>query len=212
MVKNTKNLKTSKKHKSQDNNERKVVLIMGMGLNGINAEGWIPPAESKTQAEEMIDDMWKLLESVDTFIIGRITFEMWEDYWPARANDPASSEFQKKFSLFADQVQKITFSKTLKTVKWKNSRVINDDISTEITRLKKEPGKNIALVGGPEIAQTFIKLNLLDEYQIYLHQVIFGHGKSVLGVLDKERTLELIDATTFLSGGMRLHYRSNTKS
>lgn len=207
LAKNNKKMNNDSKHHIQGSDERKVVLLMGMGLNGINAEGWIPPAETKAQAEEMFEDMWTLLESVDTFIIGRVTFEMWENYWPLQANNPSGSEFQKRFSLFADQVTKLVFSKTLKIVKWQNSRVINENISEEISQIKKEPGKNIVIVGGPGIAQTFTKLNLIDDYQLYLHQVIFKAGKSVLGVLDKERELELIEAKKFQSGGMRLHYR-----
>ena len=208
MANNSKNLNKDEKHQIQDNDDRKIVLLMGMGLNGISAEGWIPPAETKIQAEEMIEDVWTLLKSVDTFIIGRITFQLWEKYWPSRAKDPSSSDFQKKFSIFTDQIQKIVFSTTLKSVTWQNSRVINDDISTEISRIKKLPGKNIAIVGGAGIAQTFTKLNLIDDYQLYIHPVIFGPGKSLLGVLNNERILELIDTRKFLSGGIRLHFRS----
>lgn len=191
------------KHQIQDVNERKVILLMGMGLNGISAEGWF-------SAKGMIDDAWSILESVDTFIIGRVTFQMWEDYWPHRAKDPSSNDFQKRYSQFVDQIQKIVFSKTLKSVSWQNSRVINSDISTEISRLKRLPGKNIAIVGGAGIAQTFTKLNLIDEYQLYLHPVIFGSGKSLLGVLDNERQLELVETKEFLPNGIRLHFRSIT--
>ena len=208
MTKNTRNSNNNERKQIKANDERKVILLMGMGLNGISAEGWIPPGETKSQAEEMIGDVWKLLESVDTLIIGRVTFQMWESYWPYRANDPSSDDFQKKFSLFTDQIQKIVFSTTLKSVNWQNSRVVNGDISTEISRIKKLPGKNIAIIGGAGIAQTFTKLNLIDDYQIYLHQVIFGSGKSVLGVLDNERELKLIEARTFQSGGIRLHYHT----
>jgi dihydrofolate reductase len=133
---------------------------------------------------------------------------MWEKYWPSRAQDPSSSDFQRRFSIFTDQIQKIVFSTKLKSVNWQNSRVVNDDICTEISRIKKLPGKNIAVVGGPGIAQTFTKLDLIDDYQFYIHPVIFGSGKSMLGVLDNERKLELVDLRKFLSGGIRLHFRS----
>ena len=192
----------------QSGNDRKIILLMGMGLNGISAEGWLPNVETDDEAEEVFEDLWTILHSVDTFIIGRITFQMWENYWPFRAKDPSSSDFQKKFSIFADKVEKIVFSTTLKTVNWQKSRIINDDIGTEISRIKKLPGKDIAIVGGAGIAQTFTKLDLIDEYQLYLHSTIFGPGKSLLGVLEKERKLELIDTRKFGSGGIRLHYFS----
>ena len=208
MANDTKNSNNDEKHHILGSGDRKVILLMGMGLNGVNAEGWIPPSDTKIQAKEMIEDLWALLESVDTFIIGRITFQLWETYWPFRANDPSSSDFQKKFSIFTDQIQKLVFSTTLKSVNWQNSRVVNTDISTEIARIKTLPGKHIAVVGGPGIAQTFINLNLIDEYQLYVHPVIFGSGKSLFGVMDNERKLELINIQKFLSGGIRLHFRS----
>ena len=155
----------------------------------------------------MIEDVWTLLESVDTLIIGRVTFQLWEEYWLPRTKDPSSSEFQKKFSTFVNQIQKIVVSTTLKSVNWQNSRVINENISNEIGRIKKLSGRNIAVVGGAGIAQTFTKLDLIDDYQLYLHPVIFRSGKSVLGFLDNERELELIDIRKFLSGGIRLHLR-----
>lgn len=206
MAKDTEN--NGEKHQIHNSDDRKVILLMGMGLNGLSADGWIPPAETRTEAEEMFKDLWTLLDSVDTFIIGRVTFQMWENYWPYRANDPNSNDFQKRFSKFADQVQKIVFSTTLKSVKWQNSLVIKEDISTEISRIKQLSGKNIALVGGAGIAQTFTKLNLIDEYQLYLHPVIFGSGNSLLGVPDNEQKLELINIRKFPSGGIRLHFRS----
>ena len=193
-------IKMSKDSKDSNNNDRKVILLMGMGLNGVNAGGW-------AFTEDMSDYLWSLLNSADTFIIGRVTFEMWENYWPLQANNPSSNDFAKKFSVFTDQIQKLVFSTTLKSVSWQNSRVVNTDISTEIFRLKKLPGKNIILVGGPGIAQTFTKLNLIDDYQIYINPVIYGPGKSVLGFLDKERQLELVDAQISPPEGVRLHYR-----
>lgn len=207
MVKSNKDLNRKEEQQIQDNDERKVILLMGMGLNGISAGGWIPLADDEIQLE-MIDDMWTLLESVDTYIMGRVTYQQWEKYWPEQANKPSSSDFQKKYSIFVDQIQKLVFSTTLKTANWQNSRVIHDNISTEIARIKKLPGKNIVIVGGAGIAQTFTKLNLIDEYQLYIHPAIFEPGKSIFGVLDKELQLELIDTKNFLPSCIRLHFRT----
>lgn len=200
MAKNTNKFNTDEKQENKNKPERKIILLMGMGLNGIDAGGWALTAD-------LIKELWILLESIDTFILGRVTFEMWEGYWPLQAKKPSSNDFQKRFSVFVDQIQKIVISTTLKSVKWQNSRVINDNISTEISRLKNLPGKNIALVGGPGIAQTFTKLNLIDEYQLYIDPVIYGPGKSVLGILDSKRQLEIIDTHISLPDGIRLHLR-----
>ena len=64
-----------------------------------------------------------------------------------------------------------------------------------------------AIFGGAGIAQTFTKLNLIDDYQIYLHSMIFKAGKSLLGDLESDRELKLVETKEFLSGGIRLHFR-----
>lgn len=191
----TKNTTTDEK-----STERKVILLMGMGLNGIDAGGW-------AIKEDMMEHLWTLLSSADTFIMGRVTFEMWEKYWPLQATNPSSNDFHKKFSVFTDQIQKLVFSTTVKSVNWQNSRVVNTDITTEILRIKKLQGKNLIVVGGPGMAQTLTKLNLIDEYQIFIDPMIYGSGKSVLGILEKGRQLELIDYQISPPDGIRLHFR-----
>lgn len=200
MANSSKKPNTDEKHQIKDESDRKVILLMGMGLNGIDAGGW-------ALTTDLIEELWTLLDAIDTFIMGRVTFEMWESYWPQQANNPSSNDFQKRFSVFVDQIQKIVVSTTLKSVKWQNSRIITGDLTTEISRLKKLPGKHIAVVGGPGIAQTFTKLNLLDEYQMYIDPTIYGPGKSVLGILDEKRQLEIIDVHLGIPNGIRLHLR-----
>ncbi|MCY3414772.1 MAG: dihydrofolate reductase [Candidatus Heimdallarchaeota archaeon] len=189
--------------------QRDVVLLMGMGINGISVGGWIPPAETKAQAEEMIEDVWFLLENIDTLIIGRKTFQLWAEYWPSRAEDPTSSDFQKRFSLYVNQINKIVFSKTLKEVQWENSLVLNGEISTEISRLKKISGKQIAVVGGSGIAHSCINNNIIDEFQLYIHPVLYASGNPVFGELVEDQRLSLIEMKKFQSGGMRIKLKKS---
>jgi dihydrofolate reductase len=179
---------------------------MGMGLDGIAAEGWIP-AVSGGEAAELHDDMWDQLKSIDTFLLGRKSYQLWKKVWPPLATKPTSSRFEKEFSRFTDQVQKIVFSKTLKTINWENSRLVTGNIAKEVAKMKRLAGKNMAIVGGPGIAQTFTKLDLIDRFHIYLHPAILGSGKPLLGGLRNPRELELVKARTFKSGVIVLDFQ-----
>jgi dihydrofolate reductase len=63
----------------------------------------------------------------------------------------------------------------LKTV-GPNARLVGDDLAGAIRRLKAERDGEIE-VAGPDLAQSLTKLGLIDEYRIYLHPVVLGHGK-----------------------------------
>jgi dihydrofolate reductase len=186
---------------------RKVILLMGMGLDGVGARGWSPAVADEAAASELHEDMWEDLKSIDTFIFGRVTYELWKNFWPAQATNPSSSEFEKRFSKFADAVKKVVFSTTLKSVDWQNTSLASGDISEEIRRLKQQPGKNLAIVGGPKIAHSFTKLNLIDEYHLYVHPTIVGEGTTLLGGLRSPRQLHLLRATTFKAGVVGLQLK-----
>lgn len=189
---------------------RKVILLMGMGLDGVSARGWSPPIADEAAASEVHEDMWEELKSVDTFIFGRVNYELWKKVWPTLATSPSSSEFEKRFSRFTDSVKKVVFSTTLKSVDWPSPADISlvaGDIAKEIGRLKQQSGRNLAIVGGPNIAQTFTKLNLIDEYHLYVHPTILGEGTTLLGGLRGPRQLQLVNAKVFKAGVLGLRLR-----
>ncbi len=167
---------------------------------------YLPPFGKEKMWKDLHDEMWKNLDLADTVILGRSTYQIWEKYWPAAASNPQSSESDKKFSRYADETRKIVVSSTLDGVEWKNSTLIKNNIAEEIQKLKQQPGKNMIVVGGATVAQTFAKLGLIDEYLIVVHPVILGKGKLLLKDVDVRQKLKLIGTKTFNSGAVELRY------
>ena len=66
-------------------------------------------------------------------------------------------------------------SRSLKSV-GPNATLVGDDLEAAISGLKAQVAGEIE-VGGPELAQSLTDLGLIDEYQLYLHPVVLGHGK-----------------------------------
>ncbi len=66
-------------------------------------------------------------------------------------------------------------SRTLKSV-GPNATLVKGDIEAVIRGLKDEHVGEIE-VGGPELAQSLSDLDLIDEYQLYIHPVVLGRGK-----------------------------------
>ncbi len=190
---------------------RKIILSMQMTLDGFSTGpndemDYLPPFTDEKMWKDLHEEMWKNLEAADTFILGRRTYQIWEQYWPAVGNNPQSTESDKRFSRFADESQKIVISNTLNRVEWKNTKLIKDNIADEIQKLKQQHGKNIVVAGGATVAQTFAKLGLIDEYLIVVHPVILGKGKLLLKDLNVRQNLKLFCTRTFNSGAVELSY------
>ena len=190
---------------------RKVILSMQMTLDGFSTGpademDYLPPFTNEKMWKDLHEEMWKNLESADTFILGRRTYQIWEKYWPAAATNPQSTESDKRFSRYADETQKIVISNTLDRVEWKNTKLIKNDIAEEVQKLKQQQGKNLIVAGGATVAQTMASLGLIDEYLIVVHPVILGKGKLLLKDLDVRQNLKLIGTRTFNSGAVELSY------
>jgi len=181
---------------------KKIVLMMGVTADGRDAGGWIP--EEIVVQPDVQKDLWEGLDSIDTFLMGRITYEVWFDAWPKLRT--SESPFDARFSQFADDVEKVVVSNTLTTSEWKNSSVIRGDLRSEIVALKERHGKDIAIVGGTSVAQAIGKLGLIDEYRLWVHPLVKGDGPAPFATAGDAIDLALIQAKCFDSGLVALHY------
>jgi dihydrofolate reductase len=66
-------------------------------------------------------------------------------------------------------------SRTLKSV-GPNATLVGGDLEGAIRALKAERDGEIE-VAGPNLARSLTDLGLIDEYRIYLHPVVLGHGQ-----------------------------------
>jgi dihydrofolate reductase len=57
-----------------------------------------------------------------------------------------------------------------------NASLVGDDLAGSIRELKATRDGEIE-VAGPDLARSLTDLGLIDEYRIYLHPVVLGHGK-----------------------------------
>jgi dihydrofolate reductase len=140
----------------------------------------------------------EMLKSIDAFVIGRRTYELFVDFWP-KATGPDADRL--------NELPKIVFSRTLKKVEWNNARLADEDVAEEITRLKQQPGKDIALFGSADLASTFMHLGLIDEYRIFVTPVVLGDGTPMFKDVSERIALKLMKATTWSSGIVALYYQ-----
>jgi dihydrofolate reductase len=189
---------------------RNVILLMHVSLDGFvagpNGEmDWI------STDEEIFQDVTDLLNTVDTAIYGRVTYQMMESYWPTVPANPASTQLDIEHAHWVEQVHKIVFSKSLSTVAWHNTRLIKENIAEEITKLKQQPGQNMMIFGSPRLAHTFMQLGLIDEYRMNVNPIVLGSGIPLFADIQDRINLQLLTTKTFHSGVVGLHYRKDLK-
>jgi len=173
---------------------RKVIYAIGITLDGC-CEHTKPIV-----SEETFGDSMQLMRDADLLVYGRKTHQLMVPYWPDVAKNDPADEFAAAFV----SMNKIVFSRSLKSAEDRNTRILRTDLGDEILRLKQEQGKTI-LVGGVSIPSQLAELGLIDEYKFLVSPVVAGEGRRLLeGV--KGLKLRLVESRSFESGHVSLRY------
>ncbi len=105
-------------------------------------------------------------------VYGRRMYEVMR-YWDE--DQPEWGDDERAFAAAWRRQPKWVVSRTLQSV-GPNAQLLAGDLEGAIRRLKAEREGEIE-VAGPELAHALTGLGLIDEYRIYLHPVVVGHGK-----------------------------------
>ncbi|HYJ92123.1 MAG TPA: dihydrofolate reductase family protein [Pyrinomonadaceae bacterium] len=183
---------------------RKLIFAINISLDGcVDHTKQIVADEGPEYLEYFI----QLMRETDVQVFGRKTYELMVPYWPDVAKDPSSSKEDREFAVAFNSLDKVVFSRSLKSARDQNARIVSTDLRDEILKLKKEPGKNI-LVGGVDIPSQLIELGLVDEFRFVIGPTIVGEGRRLFdGVsLPEKLQLELVESKIFGSGRVALRY------
>jgi dihydrofolate reductase len=133
-------------------------------------------------------------------VYGRRLYEIMR-YWDD--DQPEWDADDRAFAAAWRNLPKWVVSRSLKSV-GPNARLVTDDLAGAIRALKAERDGEIE-VGGPALAHSLSELGLIDEYRIYLHPVVLGHGtpyfagpRPPLRLLASERIAEDVIRLTYV--------------
>jgi dihydrofolate reductase len=163
---------------------------------GFRHGGWQPPYFDDVLATESAKGM----AATDAYIFGRKTYEKMAAFWPtAAADDP--------YAKHLNSTPKYVASRTLESVDWEGSELIDGDVAEFVAALKAQDGGNIAVLGSGDLVQTLIAHDLVDEYYLIVFPILLGGGKRLFRDADHATKLELVDSVTTGTGGLILTYR-----
>jgi dihydrofolate reductase len=146
-----------------------------------------------------------VLRDSDVILYGRKTFELMESAWPEIVKNPTGEKAMDEFAVLIENTPKVVFSRSLKTVTWKNSRLANFPLIDEIMELRKQPGKYIA-IGSPSLIAEAARLDLIDEYRLTIHPVILGSGLPLFRDIKKSILLKGVKSERLSGGQVTLYY------
>lgn len=143
------------------------------------------------EAAEIMGDYWK---TIDTVVMGRRTYE-------------AAREMTKGKSNPYPGIKSYVFSRTLKPAKKEPAEIISTDAAKFVRKLKKQPGKDICVMGGGKLAHSLFEAGLIDEVGFNIHPVLLGSGVPLFYPMKRQIDLELIDCQRFKNGCVCVTYR-----
>ncbi len=192
---------------------RKLIAAINMTLDGFCDH------TAMIADEEIHQHYNELLSNADTLLYGRITYQLMESYWPSVVKNPTGNKPMDEFAVIIDNISKIVFSRTLKNVDWKNTKLKKEVIKEEVLELKQSRSqspvdnggsKNI-LVGSPSLIVALTQLDLIDEYQLGVQPIVLGSGLPLFKNVKDRINLKLLKTKTFGCGAVTLYYEPSSR-
>jgi dihydrofolate reductase len=200
---------------------RRIVMFNWLTTDGYFAgpDGtldWVVPEEEQAKAAA------RDIASFDTVLFGRRTYERFEGFWRHAADDSSTapdphrpgqrSGEHRTIALALNKMTKLVFSRTLKDVTWRNSRLLRELDPREIETMKQQPGKDMIVFGSGSIVSQLTQHGLIDEYQFVVCPILLGSGRSLFSDVSKSTRLDLLEAKAYPSGDVMLRYARQSRS
>lgn len=184
---------------------RKIVVLSMITLDGVMQAPGGPKEDTSGDfefggwTEPYVDEAYrKVLEDElkpAEYLLGRKTFEIWENYWPHHADFwPAINEGTK-----------YVMSGTRTESGWKNTVFVKS--VADIKKLKDSKGPDIQVWGSSELIPLLLKNNLVDELKLKTHPLTLGKGKRLFGDATIPSAFTLIESSVTSGGVIIANYR-----
>jgi len=151
---------------------------------GFKYGGWTAPYSDETYGKVVQEE----LKQPADYLLGRKTFDIWEEYWPHHAD----------FWPGINDGTKYVMSKTRKESDWKNSVFINS--ISDIKKLRNSEGPDIQVWGSSKIIQLLLANDLVDELRLKIHPLTLDKGKKLFGNGPVPAAFTLTESTVTSTG------------
>jgi dihydrofolate reductase len=157
---------------------------------GFKYGGWVAPYDDEVSARLMK----KMMKPAD-LLLGRKTFEIWENYWPGNADLWPG----------VNDVTKYVLSTTRNKSDWNASVFLNS--LSDIEKLKNSEGSDIKVWGSSKLVQLLLKNDLVDELCLMIYPLTLGKGKKLFDDAPIPAAFALVESTATPGGVIFANYK-----
>jgi dihydrofolate reductase len=115
------------------------------------------------------------LENIATaggYLLGRRTYEVFAAHWPN-----ASEEEQPLAEPLNTRPKYVASTSLTEPLEWQNATVLQGDVAGAVAALKQEDGGDLLVIGSPQLVQTLVAHDLVDEFRVMVDPLVVGGGK-----------------------------------
>jgi dihydrofolate reductase len=161
---------------------------------GVSLDGYIARPDGAVDFLFMPKDyqpsMAEFMRRVDTAILGRKTYEAAKKMGGGRWGG----------------IKPYVMSHTLEAGERDGLIFTNASPRDLVADLRKQPGKDIWLMGGGELARAFLEEDLIDELYLGFVPILIGDGLPAIPPRFPDRKFKLVENKTFSQGQVALRY------
>ncbi|HJY30961.1 MAG TPA: dihydrofolate reductase family protein [Pyrinomonadaceae bacterium] len=177
-------------------------------FNNISLDGYFTDANSDMSwAHENADEEWNNFTSENAsgggvLLFGRKTYDLMVSFWPTKQ----AYDMMPQVAEGMNNLPKVVFSRTMDKAEWNNTKLVKGNIVEEVSGMKSEPGDDMVIMGSGTIVSQLTQERLIDEYQIIVHPLVLGSGRTLFQGVKQQVPLKRVNSRTFGNGNVLLTY------
>jgi len=187
--------------------ERKVVALEHLSLDGVIqgpgrkeedpsggfAQGGWTGLISDPSLGPLFD---KQLHQRFDLLLGRRTYDIWEQYWPHHDFWPE-----------ANVATKYVASRTRTHGEWDQTVFLNGNLAESVTALKSQEGPDLHVWGSSQVVQELVRHDLIDEFWLVIYPIVVGSGKRLFAWSSIPLAYRVTESTTTPRGILVVRYQ-----
>jgi len=159
-------------------------------LGGFKYENWVAPF-----GDEASEKIFQRLMKPSDLLLGRKTFEIWENFWPQHEKDWPG----------VNDVTKYVLSITRNKSDWKNTNFLTN--LAGIKKLKESTNTGVQVWGSADLIQLLLKNDLVDDLWLMIYPLTLGNGKKLFQDGPIPAAFTLVENTVTPGGVIIANYK-----